>query len=687
VSARAQAKSVPRRLSWQALMDGGADETTDLPTDSTRRFLVIQPQLDYSRLKPASAAIAALREAGDRVAARHEGAVRVRLTGEAVIEHEELETVEAGGTLAGLLSLAAVAVILGVGFRGPRGVAACLITLLAGLLWTAGLAALTVGTLNLISVAFAVLFVGLGIDFCIHFALRYREETGVPPETAVRRAGRGVGCAMLLSAVCAALGFLSFLPTDYRGLAELGLIAGLGMFVAVGASLTLLPVLLWGFGARPRVGVAPPARAARPPWLIRRRRWVLSGAVALTAVSAVLAPGLRFDFNPMNLRDETAASMRAFADLTAETRTTPYVVNVLAADLDAARDVAARFKAHPGFGGAQTLASFVPDRQDEKLAILGDAAFFLAPILSPSSGEETGPTPDRGEAYADVMAALKRLAERDNATGEAAAAALAALEALGPSPNLDDLEDRWTGYLPRMLAFLRDALAVGPVALSDVPEDLRARWVAPDGRARVTARPPTAIRDNGEIRRFARTALEVTPRATGAPVTIHMASEAVIGAFIEATAYAAAAVLLLLAVTLRRARDVLLSLAPLVLAALLTLATAAVAGIPLNFANVIVLPLLMGLGVSSGIHLVLRARQVGDVATALLSSTPRAVLLSVLTTLASFGTLIVSAHKGMSSMGALLTIAIAYTLLAVLVVLPALLSALSRPARRGEGQS
>lgn len=212
------------------------------------------------------------------------------------------------------------------------------------------------------------------------------------------------------------------------------------------------------------------------------------------------------------------------------------------------------------------------------------------------------------------------------------------------------------------------------MARADLPGELVSRWIGPDGRARVEARPAGALTDNGDIRAFAKASLAISDRATGAPVIIHQASAAVVNAFVEATAYAALGILFLLAVTLRRLRDVLMTLAPLVLAAVLTLATAAIFGIPLNFANVIVLPLLMGLGVSSGIHLVLRARQSATTEMALVSSTPRAVLLSVLTTLASFGTLIVSDHKGMSSMGALLTIAVAFTLLSVLVVLPCLLA-------------
>jgi hopanoid biosynthesis associated RND transporter like protein HpnN len=675
-SARAQTEGRPRKLSWQALMADAGDENR--LTGQTRQFVVMQPELDYGKLKPASTAIAGVRTAAEAIAVEHRGAVDIRLTGEAVITTEELASVETGGVTAGVLSILAVTIILGIGFGGVRALAACLITLLAGLLWTAGIAAALIGTLNLISVAFAVLFVGLGIDFCIHYTLRFREAGVRNRKAALVQAGEGVGCAMLLSAGCAAIGFLSFLPTAYRGLAELGLIAGIGMGVAVATSLTLLPVLLKLFRARARTASDTPRTGTGEPWLVRQRRNILRVAVLVLAAGATLAPGIRFDMNPMNLRDANSPAMRAFTDLARNEETTPYVVNALADNVDDAEALAARFRAAPMFGGARTLASFVPEEQEAKLAAIGDAAFFLAPVLRPASDASGRAEADLGGAYAEIRSALDRLAERSDDVGRAAGEVIAALNTKDEPPDLAELSDRWTGYLPRMLTFLRDGLTVDRVERSDIPADLRARWQTADGRARVTARPVEPIQDNGEIRRFAEAALAVTPRATGAPVTIHKASETVIGAFVRATAYAAAAILIILALTLGRSRDVPLALAPLVVAVVLTLATAAMTGIPLNFANVIVLPLLMGLGVSSGIHLVLRARQTGDVASAMGSSTPRAVAMSVLTTLASFGTLMVAEHRGMSSMGALLTIAVGFTLFAVLVMLPALLASFQR---------
>jgi len=678
-STEAMATGTARKLSWQNLFAPAEGERLA----RSQQFVIVRPKLEHDRLKPASEAIAAARSA--QAAVSESGAGRVRLTGEAVIEHQELETVESSGVRAAVLSLVAVGAILLLGLRAPRLVTCSLITLVLGLVWTTGIAAALVGKLNLISVAFAVLFLGLGIDFCIHFALRYREESHNGTATTIVTTGRGVGCALLLSAVCAALGFLSFLPTAYRGLAELGLIAGIGMFVAVGAALSVLPALLAVWRPRHGYGERPTVVAGERRFVAEYGRIVLIAALLVGIAGLVLATRTTFDFNPMNLRDPDASSIRVFNEIADDPETTPYVVNVLTESPAEAQTVAERFREADGFGRARTLASYVPADQDEKLSAIEEASFFLAPLFR-TNGAAALDAPARAEAFATVREALSTLATGEGTTASEAQRVLSALDSLGDGTDPAALETRWTGHLPRTLDFLREALSVERIGRDDLPGDLVTRWVTPDGQARVQVQPASVLADNADLRRFAERALAVDARATGAPVIIHEASNAVVAAFRNATTYAVIAIVLLLAVTLRHLPDVLLALAPLALAAVLTLGTAVLAGVALNFANVIVLPLLLGLGVSSGIHLVLRARQVAAIDEVFATSTPRAVLLSVLTTLASFGTLVLSDHAGMSSMGALLTLAVTFILVSVLVVLPCLIAAVAPYHRRGTGR-
>ncbi|MEQ8968032.1 MAG: MMPL family transporter, partial [Azospirillaceae bacterium] len=239
----ARAGGEAARVDWRALI-GGTAAGTDGP-GGPRRIVVVEPDLASGAVVPGKAAIAAVQTAAASV--EEDGAgVTIRLTGEPVLEQAELRTVARGAGTAGMLSVLLVAAILVVGLRSARAVAGVLVALVCGLIWTGGFAALSIGHLNLISVAFAVPFVGLSVDFGIHFALRaaeHRREGRAVPES-LDRAARGVGPSLALAAVCATIGFLAFVPTDYRGLAELGIIAGAGMLVALFAALTVLPAIL-----------------------------------------------------------------------------------------------------------------------------------------------------------------------------------------------------------------------------------------------------------------------------------------------------------------------------------------------------------------------------------------------------------------------------------------------------------
>jgi predicted RND superfamily exporter protein len=249
---------------------------------------------------------------------------------------------------------------------------------------------------------------------------------------------------------------------------------------------------------------------------------------------------------------------------------------------------------------------------------------------------------------------------------------------LGAPPISDlmlrELEGRLTDYLPVALDHLKAALKARPVGINDLPEDLRERWLSADGKARVEVRPAIAISDSHDLRRFAEAVQGVVPTAVGTPVIVTEAADVVSTAFVVATAIAVALVVLILLAVLRNIYDMLLVVLPLVLAAVLTSLTAVALGLALNFANIIALPLLFGLGVSSAIHVVLRWREEGRSIGPIPSSTSRSVLYSALTTVGAVGSLAISGHPGMVSMGYLLTIAIGYTLITTLFMLPSLIA-------------
>ncbi len=668
----------PRNLSWQALLGG-----EPLDGSGTRRFVITQPVLDYTSLEPAVAALDRLRGLAAELGIDAGNGLRLRLSGTAALDQEELESAKLGGRSAGLLSFALVSILLVMGLRSVVLVLATVATLVMGLIWTAAFAALAVGQLNLISVAFAVLFIGIGVDFGIHVSLRYREERAGHGErtAAIRRTVVAVAGALGLAALSAAAGFFSFLPTDYRGLAELGLIAGVGMAFALVANLTVLPALLALLPMAPprRGAVAEPSRSIR---LVQRHARAILVVAAVFGIAGLAAvPLARFDFNTINLKDPDTESVATFLELADDPDVPVYTADILVADPDAADRLVGRLEALPEVGRLLTLASFVPADQDDKLQIIDDLAIFLDPVVAASATAAPVDAAARRAAHDRLDGRLAAITAGVGPLPAAAGRLKAALDGLvgrgDGETALADLEGRLMAFLPTALDRLGAALGAGPVALADLPAGLRERWVSPDGRVRVEVHPNSGVTDTAALRRFAEAVLAVAPNATGTPVILSEAGAAVVTAFKQATAIAFVLIAIILIAVLRRVDHVVLVLAPLALAAVLTVATAVLFGLPFNFANVIVLPLLLGLGVSSGIHLVIRLREEGEGGRVLASSTPRAVLFSALTTAAAFGSLIASGHRGMVSMGQLLSISIGYTLVAMLVVLPALMTVMS----------
>jgi predicted RND superfamily exporter protein len=327
------------------------------------------------------------------------------------------------------------------------------------------------------------------------------------------------------------------------------------------------------------------------------------------------------------------------------------------------------------------LADFVPTGQEDKLEIISDIGLFLAPSLNSAQQKDRSDDGADSKALDALIAKLADLAEAnvDEATRKAAARLTAAVRSL-PSDDavrpevLSEMRRRLLSGLPGRLAALRQSLEAAPVTIDDLPEAVKGRQIAEDGQTKVTVYPKDNVRDHDALRRFVAAVRAIAPTATGSPVVILEAGNAVVRAFRDAAVIAVLAIGFLLVILLRRVRDVILVFAPLALAAVLTVAASVLFELPFNFANVIVLPLLFGLGVASGIHLVTRERDAAAGHDVMRTSTPRAVVFSALTTIGSFGSIALSSHPGTSSMGTLLTIAIALTLACTLIVLPALMA-------------
>jgi len=681
-----------RALSWRRLMLGEAGERA-----TERRFVLVKPKLDYGELFPAAPVMERVRRIAAELGLEEGARVRLRITGGLALAHEELQSVSRGAGLATAVALVLVAAVLLAGLRSVRLAAASLLTLVVGLIWTAAFATGVVGELNLISVAFAVLYIGLGVAYAVHYCLRYRELVcqGITHAAALRASAGDVGGSLVLCAVTTGIGFFAFVPTDFAGVSELGLISGTGMFISLATTLTLLPALLTLMPLRP-----PPPQPERGTGLkaeilsapLRWRRPLLAGAGLLGVAAAAAVPDVRFDHNPLNLRDPGAESVQTYRDLMAESRTSPWSAVVLADDAEAAARLESRLQALPAVEAAVSLADFVPQRQAQKLDIIDELTLLLGPTLLPGAQAPAAPS------FEERRSALRALRERLEAfpqahAGAGLARAVAALEAAlaqldgtlagatedAAAARLARLERDLVGTLPRELRRLRRALDAGPVTAETLPQDLASRWVGPDGRHRVEVLPAENLDEQVALARFVDQVHTVVPQATGSPVVILESGRAVVGAFQQAFVLAALLITLVLLALMRSPRSVALVLSPLLLAGLFTVAAMTLLDIPFNFANVIALPLLLGVGVDNGIHMVNRMRTAPPAGGNLLrTSTSRAVVTSAVVTVVSFGNLAFSSHQGMASMGALLSIGLGFTLICTLVVLPVMLA----PKRR-----
>jgi uncharacterized protein len=661
-------------FSWHKLITGRAPEPSEL-----RRFINIQPVLDFDDLQPGRKATAAIREAASRLGLTPERGVKVRLTGSVALSDEEFATIADGAALNGVITLLLVVLVLWLALKKARIIMAVFVNLSVGLILTAAIGLWMVGALNLISVAFAVLFVGLGVDFGIQFSVRYRAERfeSHDLENALLGTAKGLAGPLLLAAASIAAGFYSFLPTTYVGLSELGLIAGTGMIVAFGTTVTLLPALLAVFnppGELEPIGYAVLAPIDR--FLETQRKWVVGTTLAVTILGLPLLAGLRFNFNPLDLRSRDTESVSTLLDLMADPDTSPNTLDILESSTARAAALAERLRQLPEVAHVFTLQSFIPKDQDEKLGVIDDASFFLRNTIDPDQVEPR-PTPADTLAAIATTASDLRSAAADSDTSPAAVQArrlAGALTALAKQSQAarDDAERVFVTPLVTTLRLIRSLLMAEHVTIEMLPQSVTQRWVSADGLNRVEVAPSGDGNDNATLERFVAAVRSVRPDAAGKPVFVIEAAATIVRAFLQAAIWSVASIALILFIVLRRWTHVALALVPLLVAIVVTLEICVLIGLELNFANIIALPLLLGVGVAFKIYYIMAWRS-GE-RNFLQSSLTRAVIYSACTTATAFGSLWFSHHPGTSSMGKLMALCLVTTLAAAVLFQPALLA-------------
>ena len=666
-------------LDWTALSDDGPKLT------EKRWYVLAKPILDFTQLEAAAGPMTAARALLTDPAITGNGSATVRLTGEAAMDAEEFEAVTKGAALAGIVSFVIVSLTIFFGLPSLRLIFPAMALIILGFLINTGFATISIGYLNMISVAFAVLFIGLGVDYAVHVVLRYAEERarGLDRTDSAAAAVTKMGPALGLCTLTTALAFLAFAPTDFVGMAQLGIIASGGMVIAFLASITLVPALLKLIPdnqnkiERKLAHKVAEERAPGENSSFVRKAATLA-VIALAAASLFTFPQARFDGDPVNLKDPDAPSVRAFLDVARDEAGVHYTAQYVTDAGPKAREMLAKFKALPEVDKVLMVEEFLPEGQDSKLAELARLTDLVPRTVNSES--DIG-APARRRMLDIISQNMTALAATPDAPADLKASATRLKDAIAAfdqakgqdEDSVRQLEDALFSGLPAMLSDVNQLATTSRVTIDSLDESIRERYVAADGRWRLEISPAGDMRDEGKLAEFVDAVKTVSGDVMGPAVGVAGSADAVAKSMVLATLAALALVVLIIWPTLRSIRDVALVLAPLLLATSLMIGYTVVFDAPFNFANVIVLPLLLGLGVDSSIHYVMRARE-GDNGTDVTgTSTPRAVLISAMTTIGSFGTLWLSAHRGMASMGELLTIAILVTLVCTLVVLPQLI--------------
>ncbi len=647
------------------------------------QVIFVQGQQNFGEDLPDAEIIRALETIINELTHAYADDVTIRLTGQVPLEHGEIVSAMDSAQLAGSLALLILAAVLIWGVRSLRIIAATYLSMVVGLIWTAAFAMLTVGQYNTISIIFLVMFIGLGVDFAVHLCLKYQEaRTEADSRDALIDMGQQLGPAIALCGVTSAMGFLAFVPTDYIGLAEMGIISGGGMIIAVVISLTLIPAF-FAVVSDPIPPTDMPFVGAMTNIVADHSRTTAYMTLAIAAILTATASQARFDYSTLSLKNPESEAMTTLQELQEEDIITDYALNYMAIDLDAATGTRAQLEALPEVSEVITPQDYLPRYQEENLMILEDASYFLESIFDPVEVENDFPD---AALVVQLTELETRLEQAINGSQDPSLIlSMQSLRKAITTLRSMNAETRalFTGLIVppirKEIDWLGTALFPQEVTLDDLPEDMRARVIATDGQAVVSITPAEDVVEVDAMRRFTKSVMSVVPEVTGRPVLDLGIGDIVIRAFLTAIGLAVLTIFIVLILTLRSFINSLLVFIPLAMTAMLTLSVSVLIDLPLNMANVVVIPLIFGLGVDNGIHIVKRFHQCADVNDLVHSSTPKAVFLSNLTTLGTFCALSFSTHQGIYSIGVLLTVALTALMFLTIISLPALLATFSSP--------
>lgn len=644
------------------------------------QLVLIKGHQDFNKQLPNAEIIASIRQI-IKTEGLDEG-VEAHLTGEVALADEELRAGLNGIGIATSISLLLLGIIMVIGIRSSSIIVAIFAMLVIGVSLTLGFATLAVGSFNTLSMIFVVMFFGLGVDFAVHFSLRF--QVGLQHQlisTSLLATTKDLLPALVLCTATSMLAFLSFVPTAYLGLAELGIISAGGMVIALFLTMTLLPAwfTLWqptGISTQPRGNLFPQMKI----------RWLGYTVIPLGLIAALIAKDLTFDYNVLAMRDENSEATQTLLKLQEANLVTDYSISVIADTGAAANRLKQDLTNLSLVGDVTTPLDFLPSDQLRKQALLKETADLYATIETVFPGE-TDVLLEPAIAY--FRSSLNRV---DTETRSQYEPLLRALDSIAENPAYHTrINKNLYDQLQSSLKQLDQMLTARPFALDDIPLAFKRRLITDKNQFLVSVQPKNKLNSRIETDRFIEQVTTVAPNTAGRTIVEWGVGDVVVKAFQKAASLTFLGVLILLVAYFRSFIYAVVVLIPIALSVLFTLAICQLSGLTLNMANILVIPLIIGLGVDAGIHVVHRHRQTdtgdSDDSTQLSYSTSKAVLISALTTIGTFFSLSFSLHKGAASVGLLLTIAISIMLLVTFTILPALLNYLGDINRRRKGDT
>jgi len=680
-------------------MDGGDHPGAGyfLSEDQRLLFILAEPETERGSFTGDRHAIEGIRD----VIASLRGEfpdVAVGVTGKPALQNDEMVAAFRDSGRATIIAFALTLGLLLVAFLRVGKPLLMLAVLAMSLCWSIGIATLVIGHLSLFSVMFISIVIGIGIDYGIYFLFRYEEELflGRNLREAIEITARRSGPGMLLGAVTAAGTFYVLWLTDFRGVRELGFIAGTALLLAWLAMITVLPAMLVlvdrRHASRP-AGTIPRALALERihvPFverLVAYPKTVVLMALALTAVSAWGLRYIQFDYNLLNLQAFGTESVYWEKRVLATAGRSGFAALASADSLDELRRKDAAFRALPSVSEVDSVLLLIPDDQPAKLKIIGDFAPLVAPVRI---GRPTSVNLGRLLAALETLHRRFEMAAREAPAGDVKATLRIVVDDVGrlirkirqtdvqvSEPALTHLQNQLYRDFVKSFQRLQDNLVPRQIGLADVPPELRAKFVSDTGRFLLQIHPAVDIWDRDGARRFVSDLRATDPDVTGTPIITFEALRLMERAYQQGTIYAIVLVTLATALTLRRFRETVLALLPLGLGLMWAFGLMYFFNLQFNMGNVFGLPLILGAAAEYGLNVVMRFREGRDHGGPLIArSTMMAVLVSGLTTISGFGSLMIADHRGIFGLGLLLTLGTTTSLIAALIVLPVLLKAL-----------